>query len=83
MVYYVMAQHLELVLILLERKYSSLACLFKYSQEIEENICASRRIQDWVFFENLHAHEQGNCRYVSNLEQEDSEYMSFFKSFGA
>jgi hypothetical protein len=49
MVYYVMDQHLELVLILLERQYSSLACLFKDSQEIEENICASRRIQDWVF----------------------------------
>jgi hypothetical protein len=44
MVYYVMAQHSELVLLLLERKSSSLACLFEDAQEIEENICASKRV---------------------------------------
>jgi len=35
---------------------------------------ASRRIQDKVFFENLHAYEQENCQYVPNFEQEDNEY---------
>ena len=44
MVYYVMAQHLELVLLLLERKSLSLTCLFEDAQEIEENIHASKRV---------------------------------------
>jgi len=46
MVYYVKAQHFELVLFLRERKTSSLACLFEDSKEVEVNICVSRRIQD-------------------------------------
>jgi hypothetical protein len=74
MVYYVMAQHSELVLLLLERKYSSLACLFEDAQEIEENIRASKRVRDPVYFKDLHAQEQGNCQYVSDFEQEDNEY---------
>jgi len=45
MVYYVMAQHSELVLFLRERKSSSLACLFEDAEEVEENIRGSRRIQ--------------------------------------
>jgi hypothetical protein len=57
MVYYVMAQHSELVLLLLERKSSSLRCLFEDATEIEENIRASKSIQDPVYFEDLHAHE--------------------------
>jgi hypothetical protein len=69
MVYYVMAQHSKLVLLLLERKSSSLACLFEDAQEIEENIRASKRVRDPVYFEDLHAQEQGNCQYVSIFEQ--------------
>jgi hypothetical protein len=44
MVYYVMAQHPELVLIPRERKYSSLRHLFEDAEEVEENIRASRGV---------------------------------------
>jgi hypothetical protein len=44
MIYYVMGLHSELALLLLERKSSSLRCLFEDALEIEENIRASRRI---------------------------------------
>jgi hypothetical protein len=69
-----MAQHLELVLLLLERKSSSLACLVEDAQEIEENICASKRVIDPTYFENMHADEKRNCQYVSVFEHEGSEY---------
>jgi hypothetical protein len=43
MVYYEMAQHSELVLLLRERKYSSLRCrLFEDAEEVEENIWLAR-----------------------------------------
>jgi hypothetical protein len=74
MVYYVMAQHSKLVLLLLEMKSSSLACLFEDAQEIENNIRASQRVRDPVYFEDLHTQEQGSCQYVSVFEQEDSQY---------
>ena len=61
MVYYIMAQHSEIFLLLLERKSSSLRSLFEDAQGVEENICASRRIQEQGDFENLHAHEQTGC----------------------
>jgi hypothetical protein len=38
MVYYVMAQHLELVLLLRERKSTSLSQLFMDVEEVEENL---------------------------------------------
>ena len=38
MVYYVMAQHLDLVFFLLERKSSSLRQLFEDAKRVEENI---------------------------------------------
>ena len=44
MIYYVMGLHSKLALLLLERKYSSLSILFEDDLEVEENICASRRI---------------------------------------
>jgi hypothetical protein len=44
MLYYVMAQHSDLVLLLLERKSSSLTQLFEDAQGVEENIRVSRRI---------------------------------------
>jgi hypothetical protein len=73
MVYYVMSQHSELALLLLERKSSSLRSLFEDAQEVEENIRASRRIRERVYFENLHAHEQEECQYGSDFEQEGNE----------
>jgi hypothetical protein len=69
-----MAQHSEIVLILLEMKYSSFALLFEDAQEIEDNICSSKRVRYPTYFENLHAHEQGNCQYVSVFEHEVNEY---------
>jgi hypothetical protein len=74
MVYYLMAQHNELVLLLLERKSSSLGNLFEDAQEVEENICASRRIRQRVDFDNLLAHEKKQCQYGSDSEQEGNEY---------
>jgi hypothetical protein len=44
MIYYVMALHSKLSLLLLEKKYSSLRSLFEDAQGLEENIRASRRI---------------------------------------
>jgi hypothetical protein len=73
MVYYVMGLHSELSLLLLERKSSSLRQLFEDAEEVEENICASRRIRDRDCFENLHAHEQEECQYSSYFEQEGNE----------
>jgi hypothetical protein len=63
MIYYVMGLHLELSLLFLERKSSSLRSLFEYSKEVEENIHASRRIREWVYSENLQAHKQVKCEY--------------------
>ena len=51
MVYYVMAQHSDLVLFLLERKSTSLSHLFEDAKGVEKKIRASRRIQDPVYFE--------------------------------
>jgi hypothetical protein len=73
MIYYVMGLHSDLVLLLLERKSSSLTQLFEYAQKVEENICASRRIRGRDFFENLQAHEQAECHYTSGFEQENNE----------
>ena len=46
MIYYVMSLHSELALLLLERKSSSISCLFEYAQEVEENVHASRMIRE-------------------------------------
>jgi hypothetical protein len=73
MVYYIMAQHPELVLLLRERKYSSLRHLFEDVGEVEENIRASR----WVHRQaDLYEHEEEDCQSVSDSEQEDSEHES-------
>jgi hypothetical protein len=76
MVYYLMAQHNELVFLLLERKSSSLRNLFEDAQEVEENICASNKIREQVYFEYLHAQDehQEDCEYTPYLQQKDSEY---------
>jgi hypothetical protein len=74
-----MAQHLDLVLLLRERKYSSLRHLFEDSKEVEENIQACKRIRDQAYFENRHAHEkQEDCEYDLDLELNSSVFFSFF-----
>jgi hypothetical protein len=73
MIYYIMGLHSDLVLLLLERNSPSLTRLFEDAQEVEENICASRRIRGRDFFENLQAHEQAECHYTSDFEQENNE----------
>jgi hypothetical protein len=83
MVYYEMAQHSDLVLLLRERKYSSLRHLFEDVEEVEENIWACKRIQDQAYFENLHAQEeQQDCEYVLHLEQDSSVFSDFFYGQG-
>jgi hypothetical protein len=76
MVYYVMAQHPELVLLLRERKSSSLRHLFEDVEEVEENIRASKGVHVQAYLENLHVHKQEDCQYVSDSEQEDCQYVS-------
>jgi hypothetical protein len=66
MLYYIMAQHLELVLLLRERKSLSLVHLFEDVAEVEENIRASR----WVHKqENVHIQEEEDCQFVSDSEK--------------
>jgi hypothetical protein len=74
MVYYLMAQHNELVLLLLERKSSSLGNLFEDAREVEENIHASRWIRMQADSENLRTYEQEDCGYISDFEQESTKY---------
>jgi hypothetical protein len=73
MLYYVMAHHSDLVLLLFERNSSSLTRMLEDAQGVEENICVSRRIREWVDFENMHAHEKAECQYTSDFEQEGNE----------
>jgi hypothetical protein len=68
MIYYVMSLHSQLALLLLERNSSSLRSLFEDAQEVEENIHASRRIREWAYSENMQAHKQVNCQYISNFQ---------------
>jgi len=58
MVYYVMAKHPKLVLLLRERKYSSLRYLFEDDVEVKENIRASKWVHRQAYLKNLHVHEQ-------------------------
>jgi len=80
MVYYVMAQHPELVFLLRERKSTSLQQLFEDAEEVEENIQACKMIQDQSYLENLHTYERQDCQCISDFEQEDIEYVSDLKS---
>jgi hypothetical protein len=74
MFYYVMAHHLELVLLLRERKYSSLRHLFEDAREFEENIRARKGVNMPPYLEKLHVHKKDGYQYISNSEQEDSGY---------
>ena len=74
MIYYVMSLHSELALLLLERMSLSLRSLFEDAQEVEENIHVSRNIQEHIDFEDLHAQEKKYYQYISDSEQESSEY---------
>jgi hypothetical protein len=85
MVYYLMAQHNELVFLLLERKSSSLRNLFEDAQEVEENICASNKIREKAYFEDLHAQElqQKDSEYEADLrQQQEWKHSSDFKQEG-
>ena len=68
MIYYAMGLHSKLALLLLERKYSSLSILFEDALEVEENICASRRIPEQFDFENHHLPEPDKHQYDSDFE---------------
>ena len=48
--------------------------MFEDAKGVEENIRASRRTQDPVYFEYLHVEEKEGCQYVSYFEQEGSSY---------
>jgi hypothetical protein len=76
MVYYVMAQHPKLVLLLRERKYSSLRHLFEDVEEVEENIRASKGVHMKAYLENLHVPKEEDYQHVLDSEQEDSYYES-------
>jgi hypothetical protein len=76
MVYYVMAQHPELVLLLRERKSSSLRHMFEDVEEVEENIRASKGVHMQAYLEKLHVPKEEDCQHVSDSEQEDSDYES-------
>jgi hypothetical protein len=62
MLYYLEAQHPDLVLFLRERISSSLAQLFVDAEEIEENFWACNKLQNQVYVEDLHAQEGGGRR---------------------
>ena len=70
-IYYVMGLHSKLALLLLERKSSSLSILFEDALEVEEKICASRRIPEQLDFKNHHLPEPDKYQYDSDFEQED------------
>ena len=76
MVYYVMDQHPELVLLLRERKYSSLRHLFEDVEEVEENIRASEGGHMQSYLGKFHVPKEEDCQHVSDSEQEDSDYES-------
>jgi hypothetical protein len=73
MVYYIMAQHLELVFLLRERKSSSLIHLFEDAIEVEENIRASRWTRKQ---EDFHIQEEEDCQSVSESKKGYRNYGS-------
>jgi hypothetical protein len=76
MVYYIMAHHLEIVLLMRERKSSSLIHLFEDVKEVEENIRDSR----WVHKkENVHIQEEEDCQSISDFDQGYSNYGSYLE----
>jgi hypothetical protein len=79
MIQYVMGLHSKLALLLLERKSSSLSIMFEDALEVEENICASRRIPEQVDVENHYLLEPVECQYSSDFEQEDNDYEAVSK----
>ena len=78
MVYYVMAQHSNLVLFLLERKPSSLRQLFDDAKGVEENIRACKMLRDQAHVEDIQAYEQEEeHRHHSDLRQFSSSFSDF------
>ena len=66
MVYYVMAQHPELVFLLRERKSSSLRHLFEDDEEIKENIRDNKGVHMQAYLEKLHVPKEEDCQHVSD-----------------
>ena len=66
MMYYLKSQYPDLVLLLRERKSSSLRHMFEDVVEVKENIRASKWVHRQVYLENLQVHEQEDCQFVSN-----------------
>ena len=66
MIQYVMGLHSKLALLLLERKSSSLSIMFEDSLEVEENICASRKIPEQVEVENHFLLGPAKCQLSAN-----------------
>ena len=67
-IYYLMGLHSKLALLLLERKYSSLSIMFEDALEVEENICASRKIPEQFDFKNHNLPEPDKDQYESDFE---------------
>jgi hypothetical protein len=61
-----MAQHPDLVLLLRERKCSSLRHLFEDSEEVKENIRASKGVHMQAYLEKLHVPKEEDCQHVSD-----------------
>jgi hypothetical protein len=76
MVYCVMAQHPELVLLLRERKYSSLRHLFEDAEEVEENIRDSKGVHMQAYLKKLHVPKEEDHQHVLDSEEEDNDYES-------
>ena len=78
MVYYVKAQHSDLVFFLLEGKSSSLRQLFEDAKGVEENIRACKILWDRAHVEDIQDYEQEEeRRYHSDLRQFYSSFSNF------
>ena len=76
MVYYVMAQHPDMVLLPRERNSSSLRHFFEDVEEVEENIRASKGVHMKAYLEKLHVPKEEACQHVSDSMKKDIDYES-------
>ena len=73
-----MAQHLDLVFFLLERKSSSLRQFFEDAKGVEENIRACKMLRDQAHVEDIQAYEQEEeHRYHLDLRLISSSFSDF------
>jgi hypothetical protein len=76
MVYYVMAQHIGLFLLLRETKSPYLRDMFEYVEEFQDSIRYSKGVHMKTYFETFHVHQQEDYPHVSYFDHEDIEYES-------